>query len=158
MLRPFLLTLTAVVCALLLANCGTIMHGTTQEISISSSPSNALVTVNRQLTGRTPVVFDLSRKNRHLVQIELDGYEPYELTMTRSVSGWVVGNILFGGLIGLAVDAISGGLYKLSPEMINAEMRSAGTSVNMKDGSVYVVVVLEPSPDWERIGQLIELP
>lgn len=36
-----------------------------------------------------------------MVGIKLDGYEPYELTLTRKTSGWVIGNILFGGWVWL---------------------------------------------------------
>lgn len=43
----------------------------------------------------------------------MDGYLPDETTLTKKVSGWVRGNLVFGGLIGLAVDAISGGMAQL---------------------------------------------
>jgi len=33
-----------------------------------------------------------------------------------------VGNIVFGELIGLAVDAMSGGLYNLTPTQISAQL------------------------------------
>ena len=103
------------VLAVLAAGCASIIHGTTQEIGITSIPIDAEVTVDGGTVGRTPVIADLSRKNQHFVTIELDGYMPYETTITKSASGWVWGNIVFGGLIGLAVDAISGGFYTLSP-------------------------------------------
>jgi len=38
-----------------------------------------------------PVIADLSRKDHHIVKIELDGYQPFEATVTRRVSGWVLG-------------------------------------------------------------------
>jgi hypothetical protein len=57
-----------------------------------------------------------------LVKIELPGYMPYETNLIRKVDGWIAGNIVFGGLIGLAVDAITGGMYKLTPEQIQSEL------------------------------------
>src|SRR5690606_14191454 len=114
MVKRILPSHAAVACVLLLANCGTIMHGTTQGVSISSNPTNARVLVDGQPMGQTPATLDLKRKDNHTVRLELDGYQPYEVAISRGVSGWVAGNIIFGGLIGLAVDAISGGMYKLS--------------------------------------------
>ena len=36
-------------------------------------------------------------------------YQPFDMTLTRSVSGWVWRNIVFGGLIGLASRGLSDG-------------------------------------------------
>jgi hypothetical protein len=158
MIKRVFSPVAAVACIFLLANCGTIIHGTTQEVSISSNPTNARILVDGQPIGQTPATLDLKRKDKHTVRLELGGYQPYEMAMSRSVSGWIAGNILFGGLIGLAVDAISGGMYKLSPEQITAEMRAAGTGAFIQDGEVFITVVLEPKPEWEKIGQLTSRP
>jgi hypothetical protein len=83
------------------------MQGTKQQIGISSNPSGANVIIDGKNFGNTPLTAELSRKDNHIVKIELDGFLPYETTLTKKVSGWVAGNIIFGGLIGLAIDAIS---------------------------------------------------
>jgi hypothetical protein len=136
-----------------LTACASIMQGTSQPIGISSSPTGAEVTVSGVSLGETPLVADLKRKDHHIVRIQLDGYEAYETTLSRGVSGWVVGNILFGGLIGLAVDAISGGMYKLTPEQISANLSRASVDSSEED-LLFIQVVLSPDPSWERIGQL----
>jgi hypothetical protein len=66
----------------------------------------------------------------------------------------VWGNIVFGGLIGLGVDAITGGLYDLSPEQVNAELRKQGTSALDRDGTLTIVSVLAPVEGWTKIGSL----
>lgn len=142
----------------LLYGCASIMHGTTQNVGIASNPSGARVTINGESLGETPLIADLKRKNNHLVRIALDGYRPYETTFTRHVSGWVWGNIVFGGLIGLAVDAISGGLYKLTPEQIEAELRESTAVGAMGTDTLYLAVVLDPDPAWERVGSLESVP
>jgi hypothetical protein len=71
-----------------------------------------------------------------------------------NVSGWVWGNIVFGGLIGLAVDAISGGLYNLSPEQLNTELRKTDAQISAIGDGVYVVAVLVPDPLWQKVGSL----
>lgn len=138
-----------------LTSCATIMHGTHQSIGIASNPSNAAVWVDRNYVGRTPMIVGMSRKDNHIVRIELDGYRPYEAVFSRQLSGWVFGNIVFGGVIGLAVDAISGGLYMLTPDQVQAEMRSnyIAYSENSKDS--YIAIVLKPDPSWVKVGNLI---
>lgn len=141
-------------CAII-AGCGTIVNSSTQGLGISSNPSGAVVTVNDTNQGTTPVTTELSRKDTHTIKLDLDGYQPYEMIINRSVSGWVWGNILFGGLIGLAIDASTGGMYKLSPDEISAQMsESASADVQVSGDGVYVVVVLEPCENWNYIGSL----
>ena len=84
----------------------------------------------------------------------MDGYESYETTITRGVSGWVVGNLVFGALVGLAVDAISGGLYRLKPDEISAELQKSGGAVIDGQGKMFICVILEINPSWEKVGQL----
>jgi len=139
---------------LILSGCATIMHGTSQSVGFSSKPTGASVTVDSQPKGNTPLIVNLSRKDNHVVQINLEGYQPYEATITRGLSGWVIGNLVFGGLIGLAVDAISGGLYKLTPEQINAELLATGQTNHDPRNSIIIFAVLKPNPNWERIGEL----
>jgi PEGA domain-containing protein len=134
--------------------CATIMHGTNQGIGIGSSPTGANVFVDKQPQGTTPVVAKLSRKDIHYVRLELAGYQPYETALSRRVSGWVWGNIVFGGLVGLAVDAISGGLYKLTPEQLAAELKKEGQSYLLEKDQVWITVVLKPDVAWQKIDSL----
>jgi len=156
----------AIVClAFFSESCATIMHGSSQDLAISSNPSGATVTVDGQPTGKTPVIAKLGRGDTHKIRIELPGYEPYETAVTKSVSGWVWGNILFGGLIGLAVDAMSGGLYYLNPEQVTGEMRkmepdaipakaTLPQAYRMPQEGIVVAVVAHAQPGWQQIGQL----
>jgi hypothetical protein len=145
---------TAFVLGLAVSACATIMHGTHQDVGITSVPPGAIVIVDNVQYGRTPVIAKLSRKDNHIVRIEMPGYQPFDATLTRSASGWVWGNIAFGGLIGLAVDAISGGLYKLDPKQVSAALTNRNASVTRMDDGVYLFAALEPQPDWVKIGQL----
>jgi hypothetical protein len=130
------------------------MHGTTQTMGISSNPSSAAVWIDRQYVGETPVTVSLKRNQNHYIQIELQGYQPYEIVCTRQMSGWVFGNIVFGGVIGLCVDAISGGIYRLTPEQVNAEMHLNRIAYSKHNDASYFAIVLQPDPTWEKIGQM----
>ncbi|HEV8380559.1 MAG TPA: PEGA domain-containing protein [Gemmatimonadales bacterium] len=144
----------AVFAPLVVAACATIMHGTSQQVGIASQPSGATVAVDNQTVGTTPVAAKLSRKNQHRISVTLAGYQPYEMVTTRKTSGWVWGNIVFGGLIGLIVDASSGALYDVRPEEVNAQLARSGASGTMRDGTIYVFLVREVDPSWVKIGQL----
>lgn len=143
------------VIAVVLAGCATIIHSTTQQIGIGSNPSNASVTIDGASFGRTPTIASLKRGDNHIVKIELEGYRPYEMAITKKVSGWVWGNLVFGGLIGLAVDAISGGLYTLTPEQIQADLRAYGAAnLELGEDGIYIFATLHPDPSWRKVGQL----
>lgn len=137
-----------------LTACASIMHGTSQDIGISSSPTGAKVLIDNQTGSVTPYVAKLSRKDNHIVKLSMDGYAPAELTLTKSVSGWVWGNIVFGGLIGLAVDAISGGLYNLTPNQLQATLAQQRVSLAPTRDGIYVVLVKRASAEWTKIAQL----
>jgi hypothetical protein len=137
------------------AGCATIMNGSRQNVALSSSPTGAQVTVNGVTLGTTPMVTGLKRRDTQLIRISMEGYEPFELGMTRSVSGWVWGNIIFGGFIGLGVDAVSGGLYKLSPEQVTAQLQRSDVEISDagEDGLV-LMMLMRPSPGMELVGTL----
>lgn len=151
--RSLVLLPAAVVLA---SGCATVIHGTRQDVGISSTPTNARVIVDNQQRGTTPTIAKLSRKDHHIVRIELDGYQPFEAILTRKVSGWVWGNLVFGNVVGLAVDAISGGLYKLTPEQIQGQLNhpQSGTRIVPTTDGVYVVLVARADADWSKLGDL----
>ena len=145
-----------VACAagLTLSACATIIHSGRQEVAFSSTPSGASVQVDNADQGKTPLVAKLSRKQTHTVAISMPGYKSYEMTLNRKVSGWVWGNIVFGGLIGLGVDAIGGGMYRLEPEQVSAALATTQASVVQPGDGLFVIATLKPDPSWRKIAQL----
>ncbi len=88
----------------------------------------------------------------------LEGYQPYEITLTKKSNGWVWGNIIFGGLIGLVVDASTGAMYKLTPEQVEANLKSNDTASIITEGNtLYVAVTLKPVASWKKIGNMKQL-
>jgi hypothetical protein len=147
----------ALLCALALlatSACATIMNGSNQPVMIGSTPNGARILVNGIGHGTTPMSANLSRNTAHVIRIEADGYQPYELQLTRGVSGWVAGNIIFGGIPGLVVDLVTGSLYNLSPAQLQAHLHESRASVRVERNTLYVAAVLEPDPSWIRIGSL----
>ena len=137
-----------------LTNCATIIHGSKQNVVIVSEPRIANIQIDGIDAGRTPLVVKLSRRNKHFVKIDLDGYTPYEITLHRNISGWFFGNILLGGIVGIAVDAATGAIYNLSPKDIYGDLNAASTSLKKTEKELYVTVVLKPNAEWNKVGQL----
>jgi hypothetical protein len=138
----------------LVSSCALIIHGTKQEVAISSNPSAAKINIDGQYVGNTPLATRLTRYEHHLVKIELPGYLPYEAIFTRKVDGWIAGNLVFGGLVGLVLDVATGAMYKLTPNQIAGDLKNGATAVKTSKDGIVVAVVLNADPGWQKIGQL----
>ena len=108
-----------------LAGCGTIRHGTTQQLTISSNPAGAIVVVDGVERAQTPVSLELSRKDRHTVSVSMFGYENYQTVVGRKWATWS----LLGGPVGLLIDNATGGLYKFESNQIDVFMTPDTTQV-----------------------------
>jgi hypothetical protein len=113
----------------MLSGCGAIFNGTRQNVLIESSPVGASVFINNQSFGSTPATARLKRSDSYHILIEMPGYTTYEITMNRKISNWFWASILAGGVIGVAVDALSGCMYRLDPETVIAALQSGGEMV-----------------------------
>ena len=113
---------------LILAGCGTIVHGSKQDISIKAEPPEAIVKVDGKRV-QTPATLNLPRKLEHTVSVELEGYESEEVKIERSINAVasVLGNILW--LVpGAVLDIITGGAYTLEPGNVNVVLKKKSTT------------------------------
>lgn len=98
---------------LLVGGCASIVTGTTQEISVSSDPDSADCTLAREGrpigTVKTPGPVKVKRDSRTIhVDCRKDGYEDGRVIMNSRYETMSAGNIVLGGLIGLAIDQATG--------------------------------------------------
>lgn len=138
---------------LLVSSCATIISGSKQNIKFSSNPSTATIFIDEVEVGKTPFEMKLARKSEHSVMIKLDGYQTYETKLTKKFNAWYIGNIVFGGLIGIIVDPITGAIYNLSPDDISAQMNK-GTAFKSNGKDIYIAIAMNIDPNWGKIGQL----
>jgi len=112
---------------LLFTGCASIIHGTKQEVAITSDPPGAMISDGRS-TITTPGILTLERKKDHMLTITKPGYQNETVRLGHVISGAVFGNIIFGvgGLIGWGVDAISGAQWRLEPEALSVKLHPAG--------------------------------
>ena len=112
-----------IVVALLLGGCASIISGRTATVQIDSNPSDAEVVIRDKhgrevLATRTPASVELRRKDRfpwparYTATFEKLGYEPKTVPIRSTVNPWVLGNVVFGGPIGLVVDNATGAAWK----------------------------------------------
>ncbi len=102
-----------------LTGCATIMTGKYQSVPVTSDPPGVKVRADTGETIITPGKFNLIRNEEHTLMAECPGYDSQQLKLHNKAQGWVWGNILFGGGIGLVVDCVSGASDELIPKEIH---------------------------------------
>lgn len=119
-----------IICMRLAIGCASIIHGSTQEINISSAPDQAEIWIDGARMGTTPTNVTLKRNGTFLVTVKKEGYKEATVKIDGTVSAWIIGNVIFGGIIGCGIDFISGGAYDLKPERVDINM----TKIAQLDG------------------------
>lgn len=118
-----IINIAVLVSLLGLGGCATIMTGTSQPFTVNSNIHKAKVYIDGKYAGETPLALEkLSTKKNHTIRIEAEGYMPVTEVVKKEASGWVWGNIFLGGLIGLAVDMGTGGLYIFEKDNVNGNL------------------------------------
>lgn len=131
----------------MLSSCATIMNGDMVNVPVHTTPSGATVVINGTTYTSPTTVMVPRGKGDFKLHIEKDGYEPVDIMLTQSVDGWLWGNVLFGGLIGVAVDFISGDAYDLEPELITANLNGVNVSKSSDGALQFVLVDINQLPD-----------
>ena len=139
--------------AFMFSSCASILNGGFENIPISSSPSQAQVKILDQnnavfWSGATPATVNFKRGNGYFqgasyqIQISKNGYSTQTVTISSSLNGgwYILGNLVFGGLIGwLIVDPLSGAMWTLSPDHVNANLEQQASWLGQKKGLVIVL-------------------
>lgn len=109
--------------ALVASGCASLVSGRHAEVSLQSSPSAAEVVIrdkhgNHVLTTQTPATVQLKRKDKFIwpakytAEFQKPGYQPKKVAINQRVNPWILGNVVFGGVIGLAVDNATGAAWE----------------------------------------------
>lgn len=142
MRRSFLKTIATLSICIILSGCATIISGGTQTVTLSSDPDDATVKIYNKAgilisNSETPQTISLKRGRgffcgeTYKIVIEKENYNTYEIIVDSRFNGWYVGNIIFGGLIGLLiVDPATGAMWTLSPDMVSPELTKKLTTDN----------------------------
>lgn len=108
-----------------LGGCASVTRGTTENISIASTPSGATADVaglDVPTTCVTPCVVQAKRNADIVVTVGKEGFEPQVIPLTKDISGGggagFAGNLLLGGLVGMGVDAATGAAMDHKPNPV----------------------------------------
>lgn len=135
---------------LISTSCATVMSTNSWPITINSAPVEAKISIKNKkgveiYTGHTPATVDLKssqgyfNKSKYEVTFSKDGFEDKTVPVEFKFNGWYVGNVLFGGLIGLLiVDPISGAMFKIKTKSLDETLvKKIGDSSEQEKLAIY---------------------
>ena len=107
-----------------LCNCATVFRGTEQSITLDTQPEGAMVYLDGNRIGQTPMQFRGKSGQDYYFQFRAEGFETRTMAIRHSVgAGWVVLDILLPGwVIWVLVDALTSAWFYFDQEHINVLM------------------------------------
>lgn len=119
--------------------CATIVEGSDQTVTVITEPPGATCTLNREDTyagvvNPTPGTVSVERSMDNIgVICTKEGYFDGAASLSSDFQAMTFGNIIFGGFIGLAVDASSGAMHEY-PESVTVVLSPKSfSSANDRD-------------------------
>lgn len=94
--------------------CATIVTGTSQSVLVDSEPTGAICRFSRQtsevgIVNPTPGMLIVEKSIYPLsIACTKDGYYPVGSLLKSNYQPMTLGNILFGGIVGIVIDSASG--------------------------------------------------
>lgn len=120
-------------CAML-GGCASVARGTTETISVESTPPGAEAIISgldNPMTCMTPCAVVAKRNADISVTIQKSDYEPQVVQLTKEIpaagAAGFAGNLLLGGVVGMGVDAVTGAAtdHKPNPVIVTLQPRAA---------------------------------
>jgi hypothetical protein len=119
-MRRLLLVVFALFWSFGATGCAAVFNNTMDTVNITSVPSGASVFVNRFPRGKTPAKVRLSVKQNHDVEVRMPGYQSTSASIVSKVgAGWIVLDIIIGGVVSLLVDAATGAWKELDRNAVH---------------------------------------
>lgn len=149
-LQLWLQQVVAVVLVFILSGCASIVSTSTYPVTFKSNPPGARLTITDENgnvihQGSAPTTLTLKADNGFfdmaeytVVAVGEDGKE-VRATLQAKLDGWYLGNIIFGGLIGLLiVDPATGAMFRLEDEIT---VNVGGFSMDSASPALQIVTV-----------------
>ena len=115
-------------CAVL-GGCASVTRGTTENLSIVSTPSGAEATISGldvPTACVTPCAVVVKRNADISVAFQKQGYAPQVIQLTKDIpaagAAGFAGNVILGGLVGMGVDAVTGAATDHQPNPVAATL------------------------------------
>ena len=137
-------------------------HQRRPQIEVTSTPSAATVTVydrkNMVVTSSvTPTTVKVKKgagyfkAAEYRLVVEKTGYQPMEFEIRHDINGWYWGNFALGGLLGfLVVDPLTGGMWELKPDKIDAELIPVQPAVTLGEQRLVILARQQLTPEQQK--------
>jgi len=128
------------VSALYLSGCATITKGSTQSVTVNTEPTGATCLLSRDgqqiaAINPTPGTVQIGKASGAIsVSCKKVNFQDSTGVLASSFQAMTFGNIIFGGIIGVAVDAASGAMNEYPPMVTIALVPEEFASVVERDG------------------------
>ncbi len=120
----------AAAASLALGGCATVTRGTTDQIQLVSEPDGATAKTSLAQQCLTPCTLQVSRKDEFSVTFSKPGFTDQSVQVKTRVAGsgaaGFAGNVLFGGVVGMGVDAATGSTLEHVPNPVSVVLKPAG--------------------------------
>ena len=137
-------TIAVIAAAMAVSGCATITRGTTDQVQIHSDPPEAQARTSMGFTCITPCTLQTNRKDEFSVVIAKPGYHTTEIPVRTQLAGagaaGFAGNVLIGGVVGMAADAATGATLEHFPNPVTVRL------VPLKKGEADFVIKITPEP------------
>ena len=137
--KNFKIVTVVLVSIIALSACASIVSKSTYPLTVSSTPSNAKISITDKFgkeiyLGTTPATVNLKAgagffsKAEYQIRFSSPGYEERVVPVTFTIDGWYFGNLLLGGFLGmLIVDPATGAMWKIDNYFVNETLRKSGS-------------------------------
>lgn len=125
---------------ILISGCASIVSKSDYPLTINSNIPESSVSITdrygvQRYSGQAPATTILPASEgyftraRYEIKVSKPGYGSSTSSLVSSIDPWYWGNIIFGGLIGLLiVDPLTGAMFELDPQVVNASLSSLSSS------------------------------
>ncbi len=125
----YLRTVMVLMCCMSIG-CGTMMHGSTKKIKVTSEPSGAQVFFNGERVGETPTKVVVKRLGGQKIVVAKDGYTPVSTKLKTKPDFWNLVGFgvllpLWGlGFVSYLVDGVTDSKLDIKPGKIDLELEA----------------------------------
>jgi hypothetical protein len=118
--------LVIIALALTVGGCATVTRGTTSQVQFQSEPSGANMRTSHGHNCVTPCTLQMNRKDEFIATFSKPGFADQDVSVRTKVAGEGVagfaGNVLVGGVIGMAADAATGATLEHYPNPVSVTL------------------------------------
>lgn len=116
-----------------LSGCSTVTRGLDNDVTFISTPSGASMTTDIGLSCITPCTLEVRRNKEFSATFNLEGFEQQTVRVETRVAAagaaGFAGNVLAGGIVGMAVDASTGATLEHYPNPVVVTFAEPGAEV-----------------------------